>query len=343
MNRTVTLALTLIFVLPVISACSSTPTTAPATRLPTRPPTKIVIAMPVTETTAPTLPPPTVAPPSATLPPNTPTLALTPAPTIPPGLYVTNLRIDPNPPPRGTDLTFYATFLNTTDVVQNYKWIVYIYRPDNPNRSFSETTRTETGIPVGSNESKSLGSWKIPLGGPCEYFFARVAFFDQENKAHPFARPDGQVYQKDFPVCPPSEITPAPPPPTPLPSPTPTYGPGLFVTDIRTDPSKPVPGTELTFYVTFVNTTGNVINLKWVVYIYMPDNPNRSFGETTGAMTSFPSAVGEAQSAGYWRLSLGGPCEFIARAAWLDQNNKAVFFTTFDGTPFEKRFTICPP
>lgn len=65
---------------------------------------------------------------------------------------------------------------------------------------------------------------------------------------------------------------------------------------------------------------------------------------TAGATTVFQSTVGEAQSAGRWKLPLGGPCEdFIVRAAWFDQENKAVFFTDFDYKPFEKRLTICPP
>ncbi len=347
MNKLV--SLTLALALFTVTACAPTPSTVPSTRPPSHQPptpipTKIAVAAP-TDTPIPTARP--SAAPNVTIAPtatNLPTVAPSPSPTIPPGLYVTDLRTEPSPPARGAELIFYPKFLNTTGSVQTYKWIVYIYRPDTPTRSYGETTATTSPLPVGASESRSLGYWRHPLGGPCETFIARVAFFDQENKAHAFAKPDGQVFQKDLIVCPPDQITPAPPPPTPLPSPTPTYGPGMFVTDIHTDPHPPIRGTDLVFYVTFVNTTGNIQTYKWVVYIYKPDNPKNSYGETTGATTLFQSTVGEAQSAGRWKLPLGGPCEdFIVRAAWFDQENKAVFFTDFDYKPFEKRLTICPP
>jgi len=330
-------------------ACSSAPASTPtlpafATPVPLPPsPTKVAIAVPPTATA-------TSVPPTATPVPPTPTPSLTPTrtstptptPTIPPGVYVTALRTDPNPPLRGTDIYFYPTFLNTTGTLQNYRWNVYLYRPDNLTTRFGEATRVDSPIPVPGGEFKSGGAWKIPVGGPCENFVARVVFFDQNNQAHAFPKPDGTLFQKDLTICAlidlPNYPTPSPVPPTP----TITPGPGLFVIDIRTQPDPPVRNVELNFFVTFVNTTGIRQDQKWVVYLYRPGEPN-AFGQTTGAMTTFYSTVGEAQSAGYWKLSGGGPCEtFVARAAWFTQDNKPVFFTTFDGKPFEKNITVCP-
>jgi hypothetical protein len=306
-------------------------------------PTPRTSATPSLPTATPTLVPqtPTAALPTV-MPTSIPTSTPPPLPTIPPGLYVTSLRTDPNPPLRGTELMFYATFLNTTGTVQNYKWIVYIYRPDNFNTSVGETTRTETGILLGSSESKSLGNWKTPVGGPCENYIARVAFFDQSDKAIMFAAPDGKIFQQDFRICALVDL-PNYPTVTPVPpQPTPTMGPGLFAIDLRIQPDPPTRVNDLNFIVTFANTTGNPQTLKWVVYIYRPGERN-SFGQTTGATTTFPSAIEEAQSAGYWKLSGGGPCEdFVARAAWFDQENKTNFFTTFDLQVFEKPFTVCP-
>ena len=343
MNKVVSLALALILV-SLAAACSSAPAptpTLPATPVPspTAPPTKVAVAVPPTATSTPIPPSPTPTVPTST-PTNTPTN--TPAPMIPPGLYVTNLRTDPNPPLRGTDLIFYPTFLNTTGTLQNYRWNVYLYRPDNLTTRFGEATRTDSAIPVSGGEFKSVGGRKIPVGGPCENFVARVVFLDQDNKAQPFLKPDGAVFQKDLAVCAlidlPNYPTPSPVPPTP----TATPGPGLFVIDIRTQPDPPVRNVELNFFVTFVNTTGTLQNQKWVVFIYRPGEPN-AFGQTTGATTTFYSTIGEAQSAGYWKLSGGGPCEnFVVRAAWFNEDNKIVFFTTFDGKPFEKNITVCP-
>lgn len=347
MNKIISLALALILV-SLAAACSSAPAPTPTLTafatpvpLPTLPPSKVAVAVSPTATA--TRLPPTLTPvPPTAVPTNTSTRVPTPAPTIPPGLYVTGLRTDPNPPLRGTDLFFYPTFLNTTGTLQNYRWNVFLYRPDNLTTRFGEATRVDSSIPVGGGEFKSGGAWKIPVGGPCENFVARVVFFDQDNRALPFPKPDGAIFQKDLTVCAlidlPNYPTPSPVPPTP----TVTPGPGLYVIDIRTQPDPPVRNVEINFFVSFVNTTGNIQNQKWVVYLYRPGEPN-AFGQTTGAATTFLSTIGEAQSAGSWKLSGGGPCEnFVARAAWFNENNRAVFFTTFDGKPFEKNITVCP-
>lgn len=225
MLRWVVFVLALMGLVSLTVACASAPTATPAlptrTRVPTLPPLVLPTAtvIPPTFTTAPTLPPPTatatvvVIQPtlaiSETQPTSTPTLLPTlpplptPTPAFPPGLYVSNLRIEPNPPVRGTDLNFFVTFSNTAGSVYNPKWLVYIYRADTPNRSYSETTALQSAISAGTIEIKSLGSWKLGLGGPCDYFFARVGFLDINNRPVMYTQPDGTVFEKGFTVCPP--------------------------------------------------------------------------------------------------------------------------------------------
>jgi hypothetical protein len=118
-------------------------------------------------------------------------------------LYVTNLRIDPNPPVRGAELNFYATFANTASTIYNPRWVVYIYKADTPNRTYGETSILQSTIAGGTGEIKALGFWKLPLGGPCDYFFARVASLDVNNKPVMYTSPDGAVFEKGFTVCPP--------------------------------------------------------------------------------------------------------------------------------------------
>ncbi len=329
-------------------ACEAAPTAIP---VPTRPlrtlvPTATFTPVPASATPTVMMPTntpmatPTIAATATTTPTIAPTATATPV--IPPGLYVTGLKTDPNPPLRGTDVVFSATFLNATGRIQNYKWIVYIFRPDNLTRSLNETSRTETGIPVGSSESKSLGSFKLPVGGPCENFVARVAFFDQENKSVFFTKPDGQIFQQDFSVCAlvdiPNYPTQTPRPPTL----TPTPSPGVYAIDIRIEPTPLSRTAELNFITTIVNTTGEPKSYKWVAFIYRPGEP-KSIGQTTGASNTFSPAIRDVQSAGYWRLGPGGPCEdFVARVAWFDQNNQPIFFVNFDNKVFEKTFTVCP-
>ena len=271
-----------------------------------------------------------------------PSMTPPPTPTLPAGLFVTNLRIDPNPPTRGTDLVFYPTFVNTTGSVQNYKWIVYVYRSDTPSRTTGESTALQSAIPVGTNEVKGAGNWKIGLGGPCEYFFARVAWLNQDNQPKMFTRPDGQVYEKGFTVCAPSDLPSPTPGPTAAPTATPTFAPGLFVIDVVTEPTPPTRGADLNFIVQFVNTIGNPQDVKWNVYVYKPGERN-AYGEATTTSTIVAIGINDYRVLGSWKLPLGGPCEdYVVRVGQFTAD-RVQMFTGFESKVFEKTLRICPP
>jgi len=166
-----------------------------------------------TFTASPTpLPPsPTATPTQTPIPPTptaTPTATMTPTPTptstptitpIPAGLYVTNVRLEP-PPKRGEDVSFYVTFQNTTNRTQLYRWIVYVYRAENPRYSMTETTPILTEIPAGTVEQKALGIYRTGVG-LCEDLFVRVAWLDENRVAHFFNQPNGKIYELPFTVC----------------------------------------------------------------------------------------------------------------------------------------------
>ena len=325
----------------IVTACAtseptSTPTPAPRATWTTTKPS----SAPSTLTLVPTLPAPSAIP---TVAPASPTLATTPSPTIAPGLYVINLRIDPNPPTRGSDLFFYPTFVNTTGTTQNFRWQIYIYKPDNLAKSFSDTAAGLFAIPVGNSEIKSAGAWKIALGGPCEDFIARPVWLDPNNKAINFTTPDGKVFEKNFRVCAPSDLPSPTPGPSPTPTATPTFAPGIFVLDLRTEPDPPMRGADLNFYVTFANTIGSPQNYKWNVYLYKPGE-QKSYGEATITTTTVSIGINEFKLLGSWKLPLGGPCEdFVARVGWFDSENKLKFFVRFENLVFEKPLRVCPP
>ncbi len=347
-----------LLVVGTMSACAAEPTPTPAP--PTRPPTLVPTAVPPTPTSAPPtatpLPPTatrvpptnTPVPPTAVPPTAAPTVAPTntavPAPTVPPGLYVTNIRLQPEQPTFNQNITFAPTFLNTTGVVQNFRWAVYIYRADTPTKSDNETTVQLFNIPVGSTEFQSPGSYRYgATGNQCEYFFARVGWLDANNKITFFANTDGKVYEKGFKICDaaliPTQVPPTPAPPTVPPTPK----PGLFVNDLRIQPA-PARGFDLTFFPTFVNTQGTPMTFTWRVVIFKADNLNQSYSETAWLQTVFPVSPGEVKSEGTWKLPLGGPCEnFVARVGWRDANNNTQFFMRPDGYVFEKPFAVCPP
>lgn len=123
-------------------------------------------------------------------------------PTPKPGLFVTDLRIQPAAQ-RGVDLTFFPTFLNNSGNMMTFTWRVLIYKADTPARSYSDTTWLQTNFAPNSGEVQSLGKWNLPLGGPCENYFARVGWLDVNNQTQLFVKPDGTVFEKSFTVCPP--------------------------------------------------------------------------------------------------------------------------------------------
>jgi len=125
-------------------------------------------------------------------------------------------------------------------------------------------------------------------------------------------------------------------------TPTPTIAPGLYVTQLRTEPPVPRAGQEVGFYVTFLNTAGGTQNYRWLVYIYKADNLRTSFGETSAQATSIPVGSVEQKALGVWKVGIGICGDFVARVAWLDANNKATTFNKPDGSLFELPMNTCP-
>jgi hypothetical protein len=137
-------------------------------------------------TAVPQAPPPTLVPPS-------------PAP----GLFVTGLRLQPfDQPQHNMDTTFFVTFLNNSNTVQNFTWKVYIFKADSPAKSNTDLTGVFTSFPVGSKEVQAGSTFRYgPTGNQCDYFFARVGFLDANNNIIYFSQPNGQIFQKGFQVC----------------------------------------------------------------------------------------------------------------------------------------------
>lgn len=138
---------------------------------------------------------------------------------------------------------------------------------------------------------------------------------------------------------PPATVTPVPPSAIPATS-TPQIPPGLYVTKLRPEPSSPPPATDTSFWVTFLNTTGNSARYKWKVYIYKPDNLRNSFGETSAVTIDIPTGSTE-QNVGMWRITVGACGDYLARVGWLDDNNHITFFTRPDGQMYEFAFATC--
>lgn len=130
------------------------------------------------------------APPPATIPSDAPA-----------GVYVTSLRTsDPNPK-RNTDVTFVATFLNSTGAAQPFNWVVMVYQPD-AKKAFGETGVQSITVPVGVSELTSASNWGVRGPGGCVSLYARAYYEAGDGSRTPFKQPDGNDITHGFAVCP---------------------------------------------------------------------------------------------------------------------------------------------
>lgn len=327
------------------------PTAVPPTAVPTKvPPTAAPIvavqptAVPPTATAVPptaTPVPPTAVPPTATaVPPTT-----VPTPSAPAGLYATDMRLQPGQPTFNTTISFFPVFTNTDSKPLNFKWLVYIYKADEVTKSNNETSPQQTSFASGTKEYTTLGTFRYgATGRQCEYFFARTAWLDGDNKAHFFTTLDGKVYEKGFSICD-ASVVPTMVPATAAPATAiPKPAPGLFVTNVRLEPfEQPQHNQDTKFFVAFTNNADAVLNFKWLVYVYRGDNLNVSNWQTTSQQTGFPVGTSEYASINTFRYGTTGyTCDrFLIRVGWLDPDNKTHFFMTPDGAVYEKGFSVC--
>ncbi|MBI3914076.1 MAG: hypothetical protein HY327_07810 [Chloroflexi bacterium] len=130
----------------------------------------------------------------------------------------------------------------------------------------------------------------------------------------------------------------------PLPTNTPNFPPGVYGISVRLDPPEPRRATPPTFYVTFLNTTGESKSFRWFVKIYEPDKPN-SKGETSKKQEDIPVGRSELASPADWTVGGIFTCQqYVARVFYFNADTKETFeFTKPDnsGGP-NAGFQFCP-
>ena len=195
-----------------VTACSAAPTPTPTQAPPPTAAPKPTATVEPTSASTPTEAPkpttttalPTSAPQASATTASAPTKAPTAAPptSAPPGLYVTGVRLDPSQPAHAQNITFSVSFLNTANGDQNQKWVIYIYRADNPTKMNQQTAVTQSTFPPGTTDLQAQPTVKFGVTGyACDYYFAQVNSIDINNKGTPLTQPDGQALTKNFAVC----------------------------------------------------------------------------------------------------------------------------------------------
>lgn len=122
-------------------------------------------------------------------------------PSFPPGVYVTQIDTDPLEPKRHQNVTFAASFINTTGAPQQYKWLIQIYDAETSKR-FGETLVVPLTVPSGTSVQVSPDNWQVTGDGACVSYYAQAQFQNADTGRIPFTAPEGSAYKKYFTVCP---------------------------------------------------------------------------------------------------------------------------------------------
>ena len=132
-------------------------------------------------------------------------------------------------------------------------------------------------------------------------------------------------------------------PPKPSPSATPKELPrAVYVTKIRLDPPNAKQQQDVTFNVTFLNTTGSSQTYRWFVFINRQGQP-KPFGQTSADKARvIPAGTVEQPAINTWRMGSNEPCTVLeARVYWEDPNGSRPVFNGTDGHPYVLTFTMC--
>jgi hypothetical protein len=121
----------------------------------------------------------------------------------------------------------------------------------------------------------------------------------------------------------------------------PTTKPGVYIREIKTDPPAPKQRQDITFNVTFLNTTGTTQRYRWYVQIYDQGKP---IGQTSSDKTyDIPIGVIQLPSYNAWKIGQGQPCKtYEAKVVWLGSAGTKPVLTGIDGREFSYPFTVCP-
>ena len=127
-------------------------------------------------------------------------------------------------------------------------------------------------------------------------------------------------------------------------APTVTFKPGVYVNSLRFTPRAPKRGEPVTFFATFVNSTGKPQNYKWLVEIWEQDaNKKNPYGQADAQQQQIPSGTNERATGDSWKVAGGGPCiPFRARVVYQDDQNRRIAFKRTNGTDLWVNFQVCP-
>ncbi|MCC7160921.1 MAG: hypothetical protein IT331_00360 [Anaerolineae bacterium] len=133
-------------------------------------------------------------------------------------------------------------------------------------------------------------------------------------------------------------------PTAPSVAPTAAVRPGIYVTGLRFAPGAPKRGQPMTFYATFLNTTGRDQNYKWLVEIWETNtNKKNPYGQADHLEQLIPTGANERATGDSFKVAGGGPCiSFRAHVVFVDDQGRRVPFLRTNGVELWVPFQVCP-
>jgi hypothetical protein len=173
-------------ILPRIAASNPSENQSAATVTPTRQVQAFATSIPVTPTPALVIEPTSTAPALTVIPTITPNRnpgkPSEPKNSLPPAVYVTGIRVSPNPPPRQGSVTFTASFWNTNRESVPMNWWIILLDPNKPGRNKDYGASQFEGITVPPGRTEySITFTPVNSEGPCLLLQAFAARRQDDN------------------------------------------------------------------------------------------------------------------------------------------------------------------
>lgn len=125
-------------------------------------------------------------------------------------------------------------------------------------------------------------------------------------------------------------------------APTVAVKPGVYVNSLRYAPRAPKRGAPVTFFATFVNSTGRAQSYKWLVEIFR-QNETKPYGQADAQQQQIPIGTNERATGDSWKVAGGGPCEpFRAHVVFVDDQGRRIPFKRTNGADLWVNFQVCP-
>jgi hypothetical protein len=97
----------------------------------------------------------------------------------------------------------FVSFLNTAAGDQNVRWVLYVFRADNPSRFIAQSAVNQAAFrPGATGEQNSLINFNLgATSNTCDYLTLKVDILDVNNKGVDLPGTDGKTFERPLVIC----------------------------------------------------------------------------------------------------------------------------------------------